>query len=136
VKALRQIATPMVWLITVSLISLNLNLPNAHASIIGTGTVVSAEQLQQDRTQVREALERKEVRAQLVRLGVDPAQVQERVNALTDAEAQQLSRYFDDMPAGGNGLVGALVFVFVLLVFTDLLGLTSVFSFTKKGSLR
>lgn len=56
-----------------------------------------------------------------------------RVDALTDAEAQQLARQLDTMPAGGNAL-GVLLTVFLVLLITDLLGWTDVFPFTKKGS--
>jgi hypothetical protein len=63
-------------------------------------------------------------------------QVQARVNALTDDEAQRLAKQMDEMPAGGDGIIGALVLIFVILLITDLLGLTEVFSFTKKGSAR
>jgi hypothetical protein len=39
------------------------------------------------------------------------------------------------MPAGGDGVgavVGAVVFIFVVLLITDLLGLTHVFSFINR----
>ncbi|MDH4230017.1 MAG: PA2779 family protein [Nitrospirota bacterium] len=138
-KALRRVAKPVCYAVAASLLALNLHLPNAQAAMVGTGAVVASAQSQQDRSQLHAALERQEVRARLVALGVDTRQAHARVDALSDGEARDLARRLDQMPAGGDafgGLVGAAVFVFIVLVFTDLLGLTSVFPFTNKGSLR
>lgn len=62
---------------------------------------------------------------------MNPGEAQARVNSLTPAEARQLAGRLDSMPAGGTDLVGALLFLFVLLLITDLLGLTNVFPFTR-----
>ena len=67
-------------------------------------------------------------------LGVDPAMVQARVASMTDEEASKVSHQIDTLPAGADGgatLIGAVVFIFVLLLITDLLGWTKVFKFTK-----
>jgi hypothetical protein len=37
----------------------------------------------------------------------------------------------DQLPAGGDGVVGALVLIFIILLITDLLGLTNIFPFVK-----
>jgi len=70
------------------------------------------------------------VRAQLLRNGVDLAQVQARVDALTDAEARDFADRIDHAPAGGD-ILGLLFAVFVILLVTDILGLTKVFPFTR-----
>ena len=82
------------------------------------------------RTEVQAFLQRPDVQAQLVELGVDPQTAQARVDALSEAE---LARAADlaDQPAGA-GAAGAIVFIFVLLLITDLLGLTDVFTFVRK----
>jgi VIT1/CCC1 family predicted Fe2+/Mn2+ transporter len=67
-------------------------------------------------------------------LGVDPAMVQARVASMTDEEASKISHQIDTLPAGADGgatIIGAIVFIFVVLLITDLLGLTKVFNFTK-----
>ena len=51
--------------------------------------------------------------------------------ALTDEEVGQLAGQLDRLPAGGEGIIGALLIVFLVLLITDLLGLTRVFSFTR-----
>jgi hypothetical protein len=53
------------------------------------------------------------------------------VAALTDAEAAQLADQIDQAPAGASDILGVLVFIFVLLLVTDILGLTKVFPFTR-----
>ena len=65
------------------------------------------------------------------RSGVDPAEVLGRVQALTDAEAQALAAQIDAAPAGASDILGTIVFIFVLLLVTDILGLTKVFPFTR-----
>jgi len=131
----RRISKPISLALTAGVLSLSLHLPVANAAMMTTESVVHSLQAQQDIGLIHEALGRDEVKAQLATLGVDPAQVQARVDALSDDEAQQLAQQLDQMPAGG-GILGAALFVFIVLLVTDLLGLTNVFPFTKKGSLR
>ena len=126
----RHLTKPVSHLVVLSLLALNLYLPAAHAGMIGTETVVNAAQTQQYRERLHGALSRDDVRAQLLARGVDPAQVQARVDSLTDEEMQTLTTNMDQLPAGG-GVVGALVLIFLVLLVTDLLGLTNVFPFVK-----
>lgn len=129
----RGITKPVSYAVAASMLVMSLHLPVANAAMVGTEAVVHSAQAQQERGRLHDALNREDVKAKLASLGVDQAQVQARVDALTDDEAQALAQQLDQMPAG-SGIVGALVFVFVVLLITDLLGLTSVFPFTKKGS--
>lgn len=98
----------------------------AQAGMLGTeAVVVSAE-----RQKIESYLAREEVQAQLLAQGVNPADVKARIAALTDEEAAQLASYMDSLPAGGS-IVGAIVFIFLVLLITDILGLTRVFPFTR-----
>lgn len=117
------------------------------ASLLFTGSVqtaqaalVSSEQIAQetvqhpagqDRARLLAALSRADVQAELVKRGVDVAHVQDRVAALTDEEAGILAGQLDKAPAGGDGIIGAIVFVFLVLLVTDILGLTKIFPFTR-----
>jgi len=76
-------------------------------------------------------LERAEVREALAARGVDPAQVEARVAALSDEEARLLAESLDRLPAGASDVLGVLFAVFLILLITDILGLTKVFPFTK-----
>lgn len=85
------------------------------------------------RQRVEAFLARNEVRAEMEKNGVDPSAASARVAALSDAEVDALAGKLDSLPAGGDfgGIVGAAVFIFLVLLITDLLGLTKVFSFTR-----
>lgn len=83
------------------------------------------------RQQVGDLLARQDVRDALVARGVDPAEVQARVGALTDEEARLLAERIDRLPAGGSSVIGVLFAVFIILLVTDILGLTKVFPFTR-----
>jgi hypothetical protein len=71
-------------------------------------------------------------------LGIAPQEAEARVAALSDEEVDKIAGRIDELPSGEGGLgviVGAAVLIFIILLITDLIGLTSVFGFTKKGSL-
>jgi hypothetical protein len=76
-------------------------------------------------------LARAEVRESLAAHGVDAAQVEARVAALTDSEARLLADQLDRLPAGASDILGILFAIFIILLITDLLGLTKVFPFTR-----
>jgi hypothetical protein len=113
-------------LLILSIAALGMPLP-AHAGFVSTDAVLASA----ERDRIASMLERTDVRAQLEAYGVRAADVEARVAALSDEEAAQLAGRFDSLPAGGDGIIGALLLVFVVLLITDILGLTKVFPFTK-----
>lgn len=42
-----------------------------------------------------------------------------------------LADQLDHAPAGASGVLGAIVFIFLLLLITDILGFTKVYPFTR-----
>jgi hypothetical protein len=113
----------------VSMAGIGLPLP-AQAGMLPTPSVVS----NPAKERIIGLLERNDVRAQLAALGVSPADATARVAALTDEEAARLASRIDRLPAGGDGvgaIVGAALLIFLVLLITDILGLTKVFPFTK-----
>jgi hypothetical protein len=76
-------------------------------------------------------LARADVRDALATHGVSASQVDARVAALTDDEARLLADRLDQLPAGASDILGILFAVFIILLITDILGLTKVFPFTK-----
>ncbi len=98
----------------------------AHAGIVSTETVVAGA----DRVRLASMLERSEVQERLLALGVDPAHARDRVTALSDAEAAQLAAQMDGLPAGGD-ILGVALVVFLVLLFTDIMGYTKIFPFTR-----
>ena len=115
----------------VSMASLSLPM-QAFAAVIPTDAVIaqaSAIDLSRQRSELTTFLTRSDVQKQLVSLGVDSNQAASRVAALSDDEVQQLYGEMQTLPAGGD-ILGTLVFIFLVLLVTDLLGLTNVFPFT------
>jgi hypothetical protein len=84
-----------------------------------------------DRQRIAAVLERDEVRAQLAARGVSVGEAQARVAALSDAEAAELAARIDALPAGGIGVLGVALVVFLVLLLTDILGYTKIFPFTR-----
>ncbi len=103
---------------------------SVQAAMIGTEQVARATSVAEARAHAAAALERPELQAQLHALGISDEQAKARVAAMTDDEAAALASKIDSLPAGGDGLIGALVFIFIVLLITDILGLTKVFPFT------
>lgn len=114
----------------VSMLSMSLWMPSAQAGMVSSEQVIASQAAQQDRERVRALFERQDVREQLQARGVDADAARARVDALTDEEVASINGKLDSLPAGGD-IVGAVVFVFLVLLITDLLGLTKVFPFTK-----
>lgn len=100
------------------------------AGLVSTESALQADTASSDRQRINDVLARADVQDQLLAQGVSVDQVKDRVAALSDAEARQMADRLDAMPAG-SGVVGALFAVFVILLVTDILGLTSVFPFTR-----
>lgn len=82
------------------------------------------------RAHLQALLAREDVQAGLARHGVTADAAAARVAALSDAEAQELSQRMDSLPAGGS-VLGVIVFIFLVLLVTDILGFTKVFPFTR-----
>jgi hypothetical protein len=99
----------------------------AQASLIATDAAARSE----DRQRISSLLERADVQAQLQSYGVGADEVKARVAALTDDEAAELAARVESLPAGGVGVIGAILIVFLVLLLTDILGLTKIFPFTK-----
>lgn len=104
--------------------------PAPASSLVSTQDALQADQVRSDRERINEILARQDVQEQLMAQGVDPADVEARVAALSDEEVSQMAEQLEELPAGAS-VVGALVFIFVVLLVTDILGLTNVFPFTR-----
>ena len=105
----------------------------AHADIVPTDALLAPTTSQADgtdRARVAEFFARDDVRQTLVGQGVDADAATARVNAMSDAEVAQLAGRIDTAPAGGE-VLGILFTIFIVLLVTDILGVTKVFPFTR-----
>lgn len=97
-------------------------------SLFEQPVTVSAEE------KVAQFIAREDVAKTFEQMGVDSKMVKERVAVLSDEEISKIAYQIDTLPAGGDalgGIVGAAVFIFIVLLVTDILGLTKVFNFTR-----
>jgi len=106
----------------------------AHAKMVTTDQVIGQSNASDERTQILNFLMREDVQQHMTRLGVDPEEAENRVASLSDEEIQQIAGRLDELPAGeGIGvIVGAILIIFLVLLITDLVGVTDVFPFVKK----
>jgi len=102
----------------------------AQAGIVGTEQVLAASAQSADRDRVNAFLARDDVRNALQGQGVNADAAMARVQAMSDAEVAQLAHRVDQAPAGGD-ILGVVFTVFIVLLVTDILGLTKVFPFTR-----
>lgn len=113
---------------------MSLGTATVHAGLVPTNEVVAKGSAAADRAQVKAFLARQDVRNQLQELGIDAGEASARVDSLSDAEVQKVAAKLDQRAAGGDALgavVGAAVFIFIVLLITDILGVTDVFPFVR-----
>jgi hypothetical protein len=106
---------------------------SAQARIVATEEITSPVEtsaLSASRDKVNQFLVRDEVRQAMLGQGVTPEAAMARVAAMSDSEVAQLAGHVDQAPAGGD-VLGILFTVFIVLLVTDIMGLTKVFPFTR-----
>ena len=113
-----------------SLMTMWLPIAPVHAALVGTDQIASTGEVSHNRDRVRGFLQREDVRNMLKQQGVDANVALTRVDAMTDSEVQTVADQLDKLPAGGE-ILGILFTVFIILLITDILGLTKVFPFTR-----
>ncbi len=127
----RLIAAPMAALMFVVSVPIGI----ANAGLISTERVVELEAAAGDRARIFDFLAREDVRAQMIELGVDPAVAVARVAGLSDAEIRDIAGRIDRLPAGQDffgAVLGTALVIFLVLLVTDILGLTDVFPFVRR----
>lgn len=102
----------------------------AQAEMLGTDAVLNKYSAMADRNLLMDELHRSDVRDQIIDLGVDPAEAEQRLAALSDAEISTILTQMENDSAGAD-IVGTLFTVFIILLVTDLLCFTRLFNFTR-----
>lgn len=106
----------------------------ARADMVTTDQVIEELSVADARTRVMSFVLREDVGQQLTMLGVEPEEAARRVASLSDDEVEEIAGRLDELPAGQGAIgaiVGAIVLIFLVLLITDLLGLTDAFPFVK-----
>jgi hypothetical protein len=129
--SMRAIAIGMAIVMLVTSLPINF----AQATMVTTDQVVAQSELAGERERVVRFMAREDVRQQLQALGIDPDEAARRASTLSDDEVRQIAGKLDELPAG-QGVVGVLLLVavvlFLVLLITDLAGVTDVFPFINK----
>jgi hypothetical protein len=134
-NTLRQMVKPVSVVVIISFLFVVVPYQPCLAALIGTETVLDLAQGQEVRQNINRILAREDVQMVLRGQGISPEEAKARINALSDTEVVALQEKLDQLPAGGGGVgavVFAVVFVFLVLLVTDILGYTDVFPFVKK----
>ncbi len=102
-----------------------------QAAMIGTDAVLQSQQNQIERTDIIERLQAEDAQRLLATMGVDASEIKERVANMTADELTQFNAQIDELPAGGIGIFGAVIFVLLLMIVLDLLGAVDFFPAIK-----
>ena len=105
---------------------LTVSLP-AQADMLPTDSAITQTT---ERASVEAFLARADVAQALEVHGVSSADALARVATMSDEEISELNGRIDQLPAGGD-ILGIIFTVFIILLVTDILGLTKVFPFTR-----
>jgi hypothetical protein len=131
---IRLLHRGLALVLAVVMLVISMPLGTARAALVTTDQVIAESAGATDRERVLAFLGRVEVREQIVALGVDPAEAAARVAALSDAQVREIAGQLDQLPAGQSAVaavIGAVLIIFLVLLVTDLLGLTNVFPFVN-----
>ena len=133
-NGLRELRRGVALVLAVTMFVISMPLGVANAALVSTEQVLAQGDGAAERARVLAFLDRAEVRDQIVALGVDPLEAAARVRALSDAQVREIAGQLDQLPAGQSAVgavVGAILIIFLVLLVTDLLGLTNVFPFVR-----
>lgn len=133
-KSIQRFAKPISLCLAASIFLVCVPVHGVLAALISTDTIAKGRDGQTARADINALIGREDVQSALIRQGLDPQEAKQRVAALSDAEAVKLAGMLDDLPAGGSAigfLVTVILVVFLVLLITDLTGLTDVFPWVK-----
>jgi hypothetical protein len=114
----------IVYVLVASLLSLT-SPAIVQAEIIGTLAGIESAQREANLAKINGVLAREQVRDQMHALGVEAAQLETRLAALTDAELNQLAQDIDTAPAGG--VLEVIGIVFLVLLILEAVGVIDIF---------
>ncbi|MBD3677483.1 MAG: PA2779 family protein [Rhodobacteraceae bacterium] len=106
----------------------------AQAEMLSTDAAINKYSAYADRELLMSELQKDEIRDQIIALGVDPAEAEKRLSALSDDEIATILMQMDEGSAGadhGGHILDVMLVVFVILLITDLLCLTKIFPFVR-----
>ena len=107
-----------------------MSLNTVQAAMVGNELVINQAQQHTDKLRLLQTINRSDVKAQLLSMGVNAKDIESRINLMTHEEIAQLNQHIDELPAGGD-LLGIILIIFIIFVITDVIGATDIFPFIK-----
>jgi len=124
-KISKILKTSIAYSMIISMLFLGVQTP-AMADIVGTQDLTMQAELQLQRDDVRQLVAREDIRSALLDYGVNPADIDTRIDNLTSGELLQIQNQLGDLPAG-SGVLSVVLTIILIFVLLDLLGATDVF---------
>lgn len=115
---------PLVFALIAGLLCLGFP-QESMAGMIGTDSLIEAQERQGQIDRINDILAKDNVRHQLIRLGVNPADAEARIASLSNSELQNLEYSLNSMNNAGAGVIEIFGIVFIVILILELLNVTN-----------
>jgi len=116
--------------VVLSVTLMSVSFTSAQAAMIGNDVIINHVQQSNAKAELLQTINRSDVKQQLLNMGVNPENIESRINLMTHEEIAQLNQQIGELPAGGD-VLGVLLIIFIVFVITDIIGATDIFPFIK-----
>ena len=133
----RRFAKYICYFVTMTMLLMSMPVQTVQAAMVKTETMLTLSTAKNVRENLNQFLKREDVKAIMMVQGISPVEATARVDSLSDAEIMQIADKMDQLPAGGSTfgvIMGTAVIIFIVLLITDILGYTDIFTFVKHPS--
>jgi len=133
----RRFAKYVCYFVMMTMLLMSMPVQTVQAAMVRTETMLTLSTAKNVRENLNQFLKREDVKAIMMAQGISPVEATARVDSLSDAEIMQIADKMDQLPAGGSTfgvIMGTAVIIFIVLLITDILGYTDIFTFVKHPS--
>lgn len=116
--------------VVLAVILSSMSATTAFADVIPSHKVIAQQEYAYNKQQILAMLDTEAVSNKLIALGVDKAHAKSRIENMTQQELLSFQQQLNDMPAG-QGIVGTIVTVLVVVAVLDVMGITDVYPFIR-----
>ena len=120
---MRKISKPAAILLAFHMLILPGLNQSVWAAMISTESIINADRAKSPRGYLNNILAREEIQAVLISHGIDPQEVRDRIDNLSEDEIGKFAHEIDQIPSGGDGgglAVFTLSLIVVLLIIYDM----------------
>ena len=130
----RNFSRVVVAAVTAGIFVTTMPMPRAQAALVTSEEMTTQRSVAADRARLADLVAREDIQRELGNYGISADEAKARVNSLSDQEVADAVGRLDQLPAGQGALgviIGAALIIFIVLLITDIAGLTKVFPFTR-----